>query len=159
MEHKPLFAELIAAHKGLAEELKTVDVAADLALLLTHAGKSRAELARELGWSRARVTQVLSGQENLTVQTIAAVAAALGFTFDVAFRKTADRATAQPWSQSKEFLTLEIENDIGLQDWMSRATMSPMNKAFKGAMEFANVDLRLTASNQDFLTEEVGCAA
>jgi hypothetical protein len=28
MEHKPLFADLIAAHKGQAEELKTGDVAA-----------------------------------------------------------------------------------------------------------------------------------
>ncbi len=43
MEHKPLFGDLIAAHEGLAEELKAVDVAADLTLLLHHAGKSRAD--------------------------------------------------------------------------------------------------------------------
>lgn len=97
MEHKPLFGDLIASHEGLVEELKAVDVAADLTLLLHHAGQSRADLARALGWSRSRVTQVLSGQENLTVQTIAAVSKALGFTFDVAFRKTSALAAAQPW--------------------------------------------------------------
>ena len=59
MEHKPLFVDLIAAHEGLAEEMKAVDVAADLALLLHHAAMSRADLARALGWSRGRVTQVL----------------------------------------------------------------------------------------------------
>lgn len=97
MEHKPLFGDLIAAHEGLADELKAVDVAADLTLLLHQAGKSRAELARALGWSRARVTQVLSGHENLTVQTIAAVTKALGYTFDAVFRKAGAVAAAQPW--------------------------------------------------------------
>ena len=97
MEHKPLFGDLIAAHEGLADELKAVDVAADLTLLLHHAGQSRAELARALGWSRARVTQVLSGRENLTVQTIVSVTKALGYTFDAVFRKAGAAATAQPW--------------------------------------------------------------
>ncbi len=105
MQSKPLFGDLIAAHDGLAEELKAVDGAADLTLLLHHAGKTRADLARALGWSRSRVTQVLSGQENLTVQTIAAVSKALGFAFDVAFRKAGALAVAQPWdaSDSKSF--------------------------------------------------------
>ena len=97
MEHKPLFGDLISAQDGLADALKAVDVAADLTLLLNHAGMSRADLARALGWSRARVTQVLSGHENLTVQTIAAVAQALGYTFDAVFRKTGATAPAQPW--------------------------------------------------------------
>jgi transcriptional regulator with XRE-family HTH domain len=100
MQSKPLFGDLIAGHDGLAEELKAVDVAADLTLLLHHAGQSRADLARALGWSRSRVTQVLSCQENLTVQTIAAVSKALGYTFDVAFRKSGASAVAQPWKAS-----------------------------------------------------------
>jgi len=87
MARKPLFNDLIATHKGLAEDLKTVDVAADLTLLLHHAGMSREELASNLGWSADRLSQVLSGNENITVQTMAAVAGALGYTFDVVFRK------------------------------------------------------------------------
>ena len=79
MASKPLFGDLIASHKDLAEELKTVDVAADLTLLLQHAGVSREVLASKLGWSGDRLSQVLSGHENITVQTIAAVAGALGY--------------------------------------------------------------------------------
>ncbi len=88
MTNKPLFGDLIAAHKGLAEELKTIDVAADLTLLLHELGMSREDLASKLGWSSNRLSQVLSGHESITVQTIAFVAGAMGYTFDVAFRKT-----------------------------------------------------------------------
>ena len=88
MTDKPLFGDLIAAHKGMAEELKTVDVDADLTLLLHECGMSREDLASKLGWSRNRLSEVLSGHECITVQTLAAVAGALGYTFDVVFRKT-----------------------------------------------------------------------
>jgi transcriptional regulator with XRE-family HTH domain len=87
MEHKPLFADLIAAHKGLAEELKTIDVTTDLTLLLHECGISREDLASKLTWSDDRLSQVLSGNETITVQTIAVVAGAMGYTFDLVFRK------------------------------------------------------------------------
>lgn len=125
MEHKPLFGDLIAAHDGLAEELKSVDVAVDLVLLLHHAGKSRAELVRAIGWSRARVSQVLSGRENLTVQTIAAVTRALGYTFATVFRKPTDAAPVQPWEVQAK-LTLEMRDAPDLAQWMGRQTMKPM---------------------------------
>jgi len=88
MTNKPLFGDLISAHKGLVEELKTVDVAADLTLLLHECGMSREDLASKLGWSSNRLSQVLSGHESITVQTIAFVAGAMGYTFDLVFRKT-----------------------------------------------------------------------
>lgn len=159
MTHQALFGELIAAHEGLAEELKTVDVAADLTLLLHHAGMSRAELARALGWSRARVTQVLSGHENLTVQTIAAITQALGYTFDTVFRKTGMPAAAQPW-QAQATLALEMDDEPGLTTWMSRQTMLPMAQRFAGAREFSYVGMELTSFNQSTVTmAEVACAA
>ena len=158
MEHKPLFGDLIAAHEGLADELKAVDVAADLTLLLHHAGQSRAELARALGWSRARVTQVLSGHENLTVQTIAAVTKALGYTFDVVFRKVGAAAAAQPWD-AQAMLALDMVDAPDLREWMSRTTMSPMAGRFAGAREFVHFDTQLDSSNQDATFEEAACAA
>lgn len=158
MEHKPLFGDLIAAHDGLAEELKAVDVAADLALLLHHAGKSRADLARALGWSRGRVTQILSGHENLTVQTIAAVTRALGFTFDAVFRKAGAPAAAQPWN-TQTTLSLDMVDEPDLQSWMSRRTMQPMAGRFAGAMEFMHFDMQLGSSNHDSMFHEVACAA
>lgn len=158
MEHKPLFDDLIAAHEGLAEELKTVDVAADLTLLLHHAGKTRADLARALGWSRARVTQVLSGHENLTVQTIAAVTKALGYTFDAVFRKAGAPAAAQPWDVQAT-LALDMVDAPDLQEWMSRTTMQPMAGRFAGAMEFVHFGTQLDSTNQDAMFQEEACAA
>lgn len=158
MEHKPLFGDLIAAHKGLAEELKAVDVAADLTLLLHHAGKSRADLARALGWSRARVTQVLSGHENLTVQTIAAVTKALGYSFDAVFRKTGEPAAVQPWD-AQATLAVDMVDAPDLQEWMSRKTMMPMAGRFAGAMEFVHIGTQLDSSNQDSIFQEEACAA
>jgi len=158
MEHKPLFGDLIAAHEGLAEELKAVDVAADLTLLLHHTGKTRADLARALGWSRARVTQVLSGHENLTVQTIAAVTKALGYTFDAVFRKMGAPAAAQPWD-AQASLALDMVDAPDLKEWMSRTTMKSMAGQFTGAMEFAHFDMQLDSSNHDAMFQEVACAA
>ncbi|MDP3653198.1 MAG: helix-turn-helix transcriptional regulator [Rhodoferax sp.] len=158
MEHKPLFGDLIAAHEGLAEELKAVDVAADLTLLLHHAGKTRADLARALGWSRARVTQVLSGHENLTVQTIAAVTTALGYTFDAVFRKMGAPAAAQPWD-AQASLALDMVDAPDLKEWMSRTTMKSMAGQFTGAMEFSHFDMQLDSSNHDAMFQEVACAA
>lgn len=158
MAHKPLFGDLIAAHDGLADELKAVDVAADLTLLLNHAGVSRADLARKLGWSRARVSQVLSGQENITVQTIATVAGALGYTFDTVFRKADVSAASQPWTQ-RTALTLEMQDELDVQSWMSRKTMKPVQERFHGAYEVQHMGLTFDASNHEFMVLEEACAA
>jgi len=88
MTNKPLFGDLIAAQQGLAEELKAVDVAADLTLLLHGSGISREDLARRLGWSDGVLSQFLSGENNMSIQAIARLAGALGYTFDLMFRKT-----------------------------------------------------------------------
>lgn len=147
MAHKPLFGKLIAKHDGLAEELKSVGIAADLALLLHHTGRSRADLARALDWSRARVTQVLSGDENLTVQTIAAVTEALGYTFDASFRKVGEPAAIQPW-QKQAVLELELDGDMDeLRGWMSRKTMTKIDAKFAGAQEFTRTSFSVDAAN------------
>lgn len=158
MEHKPLFGDLIAGHPGLAEELKAMDVAADLTLLLHHAEKSRADLARATGWSRARVTQVLSGHENLTVQTIYAVTKALGYTFDAVFRKAGANGAAQPWD-AQTTLRLEMVDEPDLQSWMSRKTMQPMASRFAEAMQFRHFDMQLGAANHYTMHQEAACAA
>lgn len=45
---------------------------------------SRADLAASMGVSPGRVSQILSGDENLTLKTLSAVAAALGAELEVA---------------------------------------------------------------------------
>jgi transcriptional regulator with XRE-family HTH domain len=88
MADKPLFRDLIAAHPGLAEELKTVDVAADLTLLLHGSGLSHEDLARRLGWSDDVLSEFLSGEDDMSIQATVRFALALGYTFDLVFRKT-----------------------------------------------------------------------
>lgn len=96
---KALFDELLQANPQLPGELAKVSVAADLTILVAQSGISRSDLAKRLGWSRARVSQVLSGQGNLTIETIHAVAQAAGFVFDVAFRKPGAARARQTWEQ------------------------------------------------------------
>ncbi|MGH3212181.1 MAG: helix-turn-helix transcriptional regulator [Trebonia sp.] len=45
---------------------------------------SRADLAQSLGVSPGRVSQILSGDENLTLRTLSSVAAALGAEIELA---------------------------------------------------------------------------
>ena len=45
---------------------------------------SRADLAQSMGVSPGRVSQILSGDENLTLRTLSSVAAALGTEIEVA---------------------------------------------------------------------------
>lgn len=156
MAHQPLFGELIDAQPGLAEELKAAGIAADLVLLLDHVGLTRADLARALGWTRARVTQVLSGKENLTTQTIAGIAKALGYTFDVTFRIAQAPAAPQPWHTQASFLQNVDTGDIDdLRSWMSRKTMQSIN------LEFAPVEITCTfnAANQPYAFKESCFAA
>lgn len=66
-------ALLIAVQEGLLEVMEDT-------------GVTRSELARELGQSPANVTQVLSGERNLTLKTLSDVAFALGHRVEVTFR-------------------------------------------------------------------------
>ena len=62
MAQKLLFADLIAAHPGLAEELKAVDVAADLAASDEVRAKlavrqiTQADVAAAVDWARAQTS-------------------------------------------------------------------------------------------------------
>ena len=44
---------------------------------------SRADLAQSMGVSAGRVSQILSGEENLTLRTLSGVVGALGAEFEV----------------------------------------------------------------------------
>lgn len=158
MSRKALLAGLIEQHPGLPSELAKVAVAADLTIQVAESGVSRSDLARRLGWSRARVSQVLSGESNLTIETIHAVAKAVGAGFDVVFRKSDEPVAAQPW-QRQAALFLDMGDEPDLKSWMSRKTMKPMQTQFAGAREFVNMGMTLQSSNHDVMQLEAACAA
>jgi plasmid maintenance system antidote protein VapI len=60
-------------------------------------GLTRADLAARMGVSPGRVSQILGGGENLTLRTLAALAAALDarFDFELSSPKTGDAYTAE----------------------------------------------------------------
>jgi transcriptional regulator with XRE-family HTH domain len=59
-------------------------------------GISQAELARRLGRSRSAVSQVLTGDGNLRVETLAEYLEAMGCELVVSVRITDDQSTASP---------------------------------------------------------------
>ncbi len=64
--------------RAYAVEKATMDAAQLVADLMQQKNLSKAELARLLGKSRAWVTQILSGKENLTIRTLADLLHELG---------------------------------------------------------------------------------
>ena len=100
VKNTPLFGKLLKGDVGLQAELAKTAIAADLAVLAARAGVSRTELAKRLSWSKARVSQVLGGNGNLTVETIHAVTRALGHRFDVVFRAEHEARAQQVWERS-----------------------------------------------------------
>lgn len=97
---------------------KKIKIAVDMAALLVQAGVSRKQLSDILGWKPSRVTKVLSGRENLTIETILTFVRALSKDFDIVFRNIAEREATQSWNRDsfwalqnmrfEEFPSLEL---------------------------------------------------
>ena len=67
---------------------------------------TRADLASRMGVSPGRVSQVLSGGENLTLRTLASLATALGTQFDLTLSPREPVVSAEPVPAAQE--TTEI---------------------------------------------------
>jgi transcriptional regulator with XRE-family HTH domain len=69
----------------------------DISWYMRERGLSRADLAARMGVSPGRVSQILSGGENLTLRTLAALSTALDARFDIALSalKTEDSFTSR----------------------------------------------------------------
>lgn len=92
-----------------AFEIKKDSLATQLAALMSYCGKSRSDMADELGWKKSRVTSVLSGHNNLTIKTICDFATHLGYDFDVIFHSYDHPRPMQPWQiQRKETSSLPM---------------------------------------------------
>jgi transcriptional regulator with XRE-family HTH domain len=67
----------------LAQERLILDATEAIVGLLEEQGVSRQELARRLGKSKGFVSQILSGERNMTLRTLADLGYALGRSFSV----------------------------------------------------------------------------
>lgn len=75
------------------QERLIVDVAEAVQGLLNETGVKRADLARRMGTSRMSLHQMLSGQQNLTLRTMALMAHALGHRVTVKFEPYSEMET------------------------------------------------------------------
>lgn len=85
-------------------KLKKIQWASALNALMIHSGKSRSEMAQLCGISKGRITRILSGEANLTIETICLFANVLKFDVDIAFFNSPTTKPFQPWNKGqKEF--------------------------------------------------------
>lgn len=75
-EEERLYGEAVANISGLLESLKI----------------SRRRFAERLGVSAGRISQMLSGERNLTLRSLAAMAWALGYEVDIRVKPMSDRS-------------------------------------------------------------------
>lgn len=75
-----------------AEEGLILEATEEVWAALERTGKSRADVARLLGTSKANITQLLNGGRNLTLRTLADIAFVLGHTVRVQFVEASDEA-------------------------------------------------------------------
>ena len=90
-----------AYERLLCQERLILDVTEQLAGALEDGGVTRAELARRLGRTPGFVSQLLGGGRNLTLRTIADIAAALFLR--PSFKLSSDRKTVSEWTNETNY--------------------------------------------------------
>lgn len=80
------------ARREYEEAYLVGEVTDSICALLQELGLSQADLAKRLGVTKGRVSQILSGRQNMTLRTLAAIGWALGVSFDLTPRPMTDRA-------------------------------------------------------------------
>ncbi len=110
-----MFAELPPADPFL---LKKDEIAAALNALLIFSGGNRSELAERLNCNKSRVTNILSGKANLTLNTLWEFSSCLGYDFDVVFRAFKQKRALQPWQKASALPVIveaKISNSKGIK--------------------------------------------
>ena len=81
-------------------------VTEDILVAMEDLGVTKAELAKRLGKSKPRITQLLSGSSNMTIGTLSDIAVELGLNLDKTFKEySAQRYRLDTALSSKQALT------------------------------------------------------
>jgi transcriptional regulator with XRE-family HTH domain len=81
-------------------------VTEDILVAMEDLGVTKSELARRLGKSKPRITQLLSGSSNMTIGTLSDIAVELGLNLDKTFKEySARRYRLDTALSSKQALT------------------------------------------------------
>lgn len=123
-------AKFIRKNQALKGELIAIDVAVQLSVLVADSGLSRAQLATKLGYSQSRISQILSGNENLTCSTVNAFAAALGKKLSFLFEnsKTQNNIDSLDVTFATNIFSIKSANlYVSNSSWEDLASSSPQN--------------------------------
>jgi hypothetical protein len=89
----------------VAQETLLFDAAECVAELINDAGISRTELAKRLGKSKGFVTQVLAGDRNMTLRTLADLGYVLGHSFEIVAKRTTATRTGDARGPGRTVVT------------------------------------------------------
>lgn len=94
MNAEERIAELLGESTADFEAERLILNATELILeLMEHEGLTRSELAERIGKSKGHVSQLLNGERNMTLRTLAEIAHAVGHRIELGARSLASRAT------------------------------------------------------------------
>lgn len=94
------FERLLESDEGrraLCAEMTIGNVTEHLCRLLDDTGMKRKDLADAMGVTPGRVSQILDGQSNLTLESLARALAAFGHVLEVSSRKVEDNVRSCHW--------------------------------------------------------------
>lgn len=96
------FAERIANARSVPAESinrRRMTVATDLGIAIAESHYSRKDVAERAEMKAALLSRQLSGNVNLTIDSIGRICDAIGYDFDVVLRVASEAPTVQPWAR------------------------------------------------------------
>ena len=85
---------------------RRINVATDLSVAVVESQMNRTEVAERAGMKLALLSRQLSGNVNLTLDSIGRICEAMDYDFDVILRKAGEQAARQPWERRLDRTTL-----------------------------------------------------
>jgi transcriptional regulator with XRE-family HTH domain len=111
------------ARRAYVEELAVARVAMKLAAALEESDKSQKDVADALGVSEARVSQILNGEANLTIKTVARIADAIGQEFEPQFSPAHREVPRLAESAQEPLICITNSKKIELGRWQASEFM------------------------------------
>ena len=122
-----------------------IEVGEQIVARMEERGMTQADVAREMGVSRARVSQILRGNDNLTLKSIVAVAVALDSRVDFRLRDARAAANGLKWPTGyyRQIPDADIPRNFvqfASRDWLAMGGAADQHEpehADRAAPEFA----------------------
>ena len=118
-------------------EKTVVDITERICEIMQDKGKSRADLARELGKSRAWVTKMLSGDQNMTIKTVIEILWSLGYKFEIKAEPVWGEFTA--WNVAGDMIASESVVRIFPCSKLTTGTQAYQDESISETTEAPNV--------------------